>query len=326
MALTETIPSTSKSSTSHNPTTTAAASLAAAAASQSGEAIRLASRSSLFTSQTSGCAATYIQANLIALPSRYADDFRLLCRRNPVPCPLLAESKDVGSWDALKSHIPGVTGEQVARDVDLRRDFPRYIVYEGREVKTAQCLDVAVEWTDRHVGFLIGCSFSFETALAEAGLVPAHVMHERNVPMYRTTLPLCPAGVFRNATYVVSMRLYPTAEIERVRDITRPYVATHGEPIDWGWEAVDRLGIKDITAPEFGDPPVLHDGSFLASEPARTAVTLSGEDELVPVFWGCGVTPQVAVREAELEGVVFGHAPGHMIVLDIRDWHVVSEK
>jgi uncharacterized protein YcsI (UPF0317 family) len=32
---------------------------------------------------------------------------------------------------------------------------------------------------------------------------------------------------------VVSMRPYKKVDVERVRDITRPYVKTHGEPVAW---------------------------------------------------------------------------------------------
>lgn len=40
----------------------------------------------------------------------------------------------------------------------------------------------------------VGCSFTFEQALADAGLVPRHQEVGRNVPMYRTTLQLLPSG------------------------------------------------------------------------------------------------------------------------------------
>ena len=114
------------------------------------------------------------------------------------------------------------------------------------------------------------------------------------------------------------MRMYHVSNIQKVRDITRPYVATHGEPIDWGWDAVSRLGIKDITRPEYGDRPVILDGSDVLAR-------VSGVEtrEIVPIFWGCGVTPQQALAAAALEGTVLGHAPGHMIVLDIRDWDIL---
>ncbi|KAK4936884.1 hypothetical protein LTR10_022341 [Elasticomyces elasticus] len=291
---------------------------AESATEETGEGIRLSARSGTYTKQTSGAAPTYIQANLIILPSKYASDFRILCRRNPVPCPLLAESAAVGSWDALRSWIPGVEGQKIAANVDLRHDCPRYMVYENGHLKTSHCLNVENEWTEDHVCFVIGCSFSFETALAAAGLMPAHTAQARNVSMYRTSLPLCPAGVFKNSTYIVSMRPYRRRDVEKVRDITRPYVATHGEPIDWGWEAVTRLGIKDISRPDYGEAPVNADGTNLVQGDGI------GDEELVPVFWGCGVTPQEAVQRASLEGTVFGHAPGYMLVLDVRDWDILQ--
>ncbi|KAJ9145497.1 DUF1445 domain-containing protein [Pleurostoma richardsiae] len=303
-----------------------------------GVAARLAARSNGFTSGTSGLCPSYLQANLIVLPSRYAADFRLLCARNPVPCPLLAESAVPGDATLLKSHLKipvhgatagaagGLAGGKptqkhedevllpVAGDIDLRRDAPKYRVYKDGEFSGSEVEDVAAEWTDDHVGFLIGCSYSFESALADAGLPPRHMIQGRNVPMYRTTVPLCPAGVFAGGTYVVSMRPYRKADVERVRDVTRPYVATHGEPIAWGWDAVSQLGIKDIRKPEWGERAVRLDGSGLAFD--------EGDEDYVPVFWGCGVTPQNAVMMAGLKGTVMAHAPGHMIVLDVRDHDV----
>jgi len=286
---------------------------------ETGESIRLSARSGAYSKQTSGAAPTYIQANLIILPSKYAADFRTLCRRNPVPCPLLAESATVGSWHALRSWIPGVEGKDVAADVDLRHDCPRYMVYQDGLLKTSHCLNVEDEWTEDHVCFVIGCSFSFETALTAADLMPLHTAHGTNVPMYRTSLPLCPAGVFKTSTYIVSMRPYRKRDIEKIRDITRPYVATHGEPIDWGWEAVARLGIKNISLPDYGEAPVNSNGTELV--PGEGV----GDEELIPVFWGCGVTPQEAVQRAGLEGTIFGHAPGYMLVLDVRDWDILQD-
>ena len=181
----------------------------------------------------------------------------------------------------------------------------------------SECEDIIDEWSEDHVAFLIGCSFSFESALAEMAFVPRHVAMERTVPMYRTNIPLCPAGVFTGGTYIVSMRPYKRKEIETVRDITRPYVATHGEPIAWGWEAVKRLGIRDIDKPDWGDAPLTLDGRALGS--------VEGDEDNAPVFWGCGVTPQEAVMRAGLNGTIMGHAPGHMLLLDCRDWDIVTK-
>ncbi|KAJ9150088.1 hypothetical protein NKR19_g5438 [Coniochaeta hoffmannii] len=281
-----------------------------------GLSVRHASRSGALQTVTSGLAPSHLQANLIVLPSRYAADFRLLCARNPVPCPLLAESSSPGSFSSLKSHLTTSTGRSVpvAADIDLRRDAPAYRLYrDGKLVSSEESRDIVDVWADDHVGFLIGCSYSFESALSSAGLTPRHITLNRNVAMYRTTIPLSPAGIFTGGTYVVSMRPYRRSEIERVRDITRPFVQTHGEPIAWGWEGMRQLGITDITKPEWGDQVLGLDGQTVFSEE---------DEEFVPVFWGCGVTPQNAVMMAGLEGMVMGHAPGYMIVLDVREEEV----
>ncbi|KAK6825118.1 hypothetical protein PG987_012612 [Apiospora arundinis] len=262
----------------------------------------------------------YLQANLIVLPSRYAADFRLLCARNPVLCPLIAESEAPGLYSSIKSCVAGLAAADLLSSgtVDLRHDIPRYMVYRDSELVRAGVLDIEDEWDGGdHVAFLVGCSYSFENALSLADLPPRHTVLGRNVPMYRTRLPLCPAGVFTGGTYVVSMRPYKRGDVERVRDITRGYSATHGEPIAWGWDAVRSLGIRNIDSPEWGDAPVAADGRRPMSE-------LQGSDEEVPVFWACGVTPQEAAMRANLKGTVMAHAPGHMLLLDCKDQDIVN--
>lgn len=278
---------------------------------KTGAEVRIAARDNAIT-LTSGLAPSYLQANLIVLPSCYAEDFRLLCARNPVPCPLLAESARVGSYEQLKSHVEGIYGQQMASSLDVRQDVPLYMVYEDGRLVKSHTSSIVAEWGSDHVAFLIGCSYSFETALCAAGLTPRHTLMQRNVPMYRTNIPLCPAGVFSGSTYVVSMRPYRKADVGRARDITRPFVSTHGEPVAWGWEAVKELGIKDINTPEWGDSPLTLDGRPLSDK----------NDDVVPIFWGCGVTPQEAVMKAALDGTVMAHAPGHMLLLDITETDV----
>ncbi|QKX62127.1 uncharacterized protein TRUGW13939_09283 [Talaromyces rugulosus] len=288
-----------------------------------GHDVRLAARRNDCIVPTAGLAQGYLQANMIVLPSRYAADFRSLCARNPVPCPLIGESLSIGQYDAVKSSLSSLSSssknEPVSviqtKDLDLRRDVGRYMVYrDGKPTKTA-CLDICDEWTDDHVAFLIGCSYSFETALLNAGLTPPHISANSNVPMYRTTIPLCPAGVFTGSTYVVSLRAYNSTDLAKVRDITAKYHATHGEPIAWGWDSLEKLGIKDIGKQDWGDSPVTQDGRPLAS--------LVGSDTVIPVFWGCGVTPQEAVMRAGLEGISMGHMPGHMLLLDCVDDDII---
>lgn len=99
-----------------------------------------------------------------------------------------------------------------------------------------------------------------------AGLPLRHQEMGTVVPMYRTKLALLPAGIFTDATSIVSMRPYKPEDIERVRQVTRRYLSTHGEPVAWGWDGMRKLGIEDIQRPDFGEAPVIKEGE-------------------VPVFW-----------------------------------------
>lgn len=246
--------------------------------------VRLLARSGVLTGSTSGLAPT-VQANLLVLPSKYAADFLALCQRNPVPCPLLYAT------------MPGTSSCSLARGSDLRTDIPGYNVYvNGVLDTTSPKEDIIDEWTDDHVGFLLGCSYSFETALCRAGFVPGHMKQGLTVPMYTSNIPLNPAGVFTAGHYVVSMRWYKPEDIPLVREITRHprFQDQHGEPLAWGWEGAERIGVADKVkrqTVDFGD-------------------WVGGEEGEVPVFWGCGVTPQQVVLESGIEGVVMSHKPG----------------
>lgn len=283
--------------------------------------VRLQSRTNTWDAPTTGIAPGYLQANLIVLPSRFAHDFRILCARNTVPCPLLASSASPGDFQNFVSHIPGIPDGKIAVGIDIRTDVPRYNVYVDGKLSEKGIENIEQHWDKNdHVAFLIGCSYSFENALALAGLPPPHMVHGRCVPMYRSAVPLCPAGVFSDSTYVVSMRMYRSSEVEKVRHITRPYVTTHGEPIAWGWNGMRSIGISDINKFDWGEAPVDVDGEDI--DPVQEQLK---EDGLVPVFWGCGVTPQEAVMAAKLPGIIMGHLPGHMVVLDVKEEDVLNK-
>lgn len=249
---------------------------------------------------TAGVAPGYLQANLIVVPAKYAADFHDLCLRNPVSCPLLGKSSAPGD-----PHTVQPEGCIKSIDFDIRTDFPKYRIYEkGQYLESRR--DLRELWSPDHVGFLIGCSFSFEDALTAANLQPRHQRTNTIVAMYRSNIPLLPAGVFTGGHCIVSMRPYLPEQIAQVRDVTRPFLSTHGEPVAWGWDGAKQLGITDIDRPDFGEPQVFEKGE-------------------VPVFWACGVTPQIAVESAgaRIDGLVFAHEPGHMLVTDwtVDDLH-----
>lgn len=254
-----------------------------------------------FQSQTSGQVPGYAQANLVVLPANAAADFKDLCLRNPVPLSLLATTP-VG--DFSKVDDPTVVQDE---NFDIRTNFPKYNVYDKGEL-ISTTTDIKDLWdTQSSVGFLIGCSFSFEHALAAAGLPPKNGILNKTVSMYKTTKLLDNAGIFTHVPYVVSMRPYKLKDLEKVRSITRAFRKTHGEPIDWGFDAVKRLGIAHLEKPDYG------------------SATEIAEDE-IPVFWGCGVTAQVAAMSVahKIDGLIIGHVPGHMLVLDIKDEEIVA--
>ena len=120
--------------------------------------VRAACRAGTVDRPTSGLADGFVQANLMVVPREAAFDFLLFCQRNPKPCPLV-EVVEAGTVEP-----------RCAPGADLRTDLPRYRVYrDGRLVE--ERTEVRALWTDDLVAFLIGCSFSFEEALAPAGVV-----------------------------------------------------------------------------------------------------------------------------------------------------------
>jgi uncharacterized protein YcsI (UPF0317 family) len=248
---------------------------------QSGADVRARARSGVLNGPTCGLAPEYLQANLVILPEALASDFTDFCRRNPKPCPVV-DVTEPGEWEPSR----------VARSADLRTDVPRYRVYR-RGVLVEEPVDILHWWRRDLVGFLLGCSFSFETAMRRAGLPLRHLEQGCNVPMYRTNLPCESAGIF-SGPLVVSMRpLTPTQASEAVT-VTSRYPKAHGSPVHSGDPGA--IGISDLSRPDFGDTVTMRPGE-------------------IPVFWACGVTPQVAVMEARPE-LAITHSPGCMFVTD----------
>ncbi len=146
------------------------------------------------------------------------------------------------------------------------------------------------------MSFLLGCSFSFESAMLAAGLPIRNIEEGKNVSMYITNRSCVPAGPF-SSPLVVSMRPLTPQQAVRATQVTTRFHLTHGAPVHFG--ASEEIGIKDLSRPDFGDPVTIR------------------QDE-VPVFWACGVTSALAATSARLP-LVITHAPGHMFVSDLKD-------
>jgi uncharacterized protein YcsI (UPF0317 family) len=248
-------------------------------------AVRQAARRGILTSQTSGLADGFVQVNLAILPADYASDFLAFCQHNPKPCPLLAMS-EVGD-----PRLP-----KLGADLDLRTDVPSYRIWREGEPAgdVPHILDL---WRDDLVSFAIGCSFSFEAAMLDAGLPIRHIERNETVPMYVSSIETRPAGPF-HGPMVVSMRPFRPADAIRAIQISSRFPGVHGAPMHIGHPHL--IGIRDIHRPDFG--------------PELAVV----EAEELPLFWACGVTPQMAIRAAR-PPLCITHSPGHMLVTDLRN-------
>lgn len=241
-------------------------------------------RSGEHRGNTSGYAPGHVQCNIVILPSDWANDFLRFCQLNPKPCPLIAMSNKPGDF-----LLPTLG------DIDIRSDVPNYRVFRDGQLQE-EAADISKLWRDDLVTFALGCSFSFEEALLADGLEVRNVTDGVNVPMFRTNLDCTSAGPFAGKM-VVSMRPFRAADAIRAVQICTRFPSVHGAPIHLGDPAL--IGIGNLAQPDYGD-----------------AVSL-GEDE-IPVFWACGVTPQVALETAKPPFAIT-HSPGCMLVTDLRN-------
>lgn len=241
-------------------------------------------RGEKITGPTSGMCPGYAQANLVVLPKEYAYDFLLFTQRNPKSCPVLEVSEEGDRY--LRRIAPGA---------DIASEIPKYRIYE-KGVLTGEYTNVESFWREDLVSFLIGCSFSFESELLDAGIEVRHISMGCNVPMYITNIECEPAGIF-SGKMVVSMRPIPYEQIVKAVTVTGQMPKVHGTPIHIGDPSV--IGIRDVNKPDFGDAVSIMPGE-------------------VPVFWCCGVTPQSVVMNVK-PSFCITHAPGHMLITDVKN-------
>lgn len=246
--------------------------------------IRKQIRRGAISGSTAGLCPGFLQTNIVILPKDYADPFIAYCLKNPVPCPLINVG-DAGD--------PFLT--TLGTDIDIRRDVPGYNVYRDGRLADSPT-DIAELWSEDMVAFALGCSFTFERALAASGVPMRHIHERKTVPMFRTAVETVPEGLF-SARLVVSMRPIPQACAETVIEVCRTYPFAHGPPCHWG--DPDEIGIDDLNRPDWGDPVDVRDGEIAA-------------------FWACGVTTQVALETAR-PSIAITHRPGSMLVTDIPE-------
>ncbi|PHS04244.1 MAG: hypothetical protein COA78_16890 [Blastopirellula sp.] len=246
------------------------------------QAIRSRIRSNSYQGHTAGLASGVLQANLVIMPEEFALDFFRFCQRNPKPCPLSGVS-DTGNPIL---HTMG-------QDIDIRTDVSAYNIYRyGKLVNSTS--DIVDIWQDDFVVFALGCSFTFEHAAQRAGIKMWHIENNTTVPMFRTDIDCVPSNRF-GGKMVVSMRSILKDQVQLVSEISAKFPLAHGAPLHVG--SPEEIGIADLEMPDWGNPAPIEQGH-------------------VPVFWACGVTPQVAIEEAQIP-IIITHKPGHMLISDI---------
>ncbi|XP_072895492.1 D-glutamate cyclase, mitochondrial isoform X1 [Hemitrygon akajei] len=242
-------------------------------------------------STTSAVSQGYKQANIVIVNKKFADDFEKFCLANSGALPLLYRSKP-GEWGA----------PPLSSNSDIRTDCLRYRKYEkGIFTGYLKNLMQYTEHLKEMVTFYVGCSYSFESAVLEAGIPIRNVEQGCNVSMYRTNIQCARVGGFQ-CNAVVSMRPIPVDKLDVAVQVSHCMVDAHGAPIHIGHPGL--IGIDDLSVPDFGDVVEAHPGD-------------------VPVFWACGVTGAEAVSSLK-SPLAFTHAPGSMFLTDLRSERLVT--
>ena len=239
-------------------------------------------RAGKFVGPTNAVCPGFLQCNLVVLPAGpLAFDFLLFCQRNPKSCPLIDVVND------------GYCPVGIAPGSDLRTDVPMYSIYkDGKFVEDVT--DATAYWPEKSVAFLIGCSFSYDEALLQAGIPLRSAEQGKNVPMFKTNLKCRPAGSL-HGNVVVSMKPVSALKISKHVEITSKYTHAHGGPVCIG--RPDVIGIENLDLPDWGD-----------------AVDMQPDE--VPVFCQCGVTPQAVLMESKVPFAIT-HKAGYMFVTDM---------
>jgi uncharacterized protein YcsI (UPF0317 family) len=246
--------------------------------------VRAAARAGEWSGSTRDAAPGYVQCNVVILPADWAREFGDWCEANPGVAPVLARS------DPGDPRLP-----TLGEDIDIRTDLARYRVFrDGEAIDAVSELDGDV-WRDDLVTFAFGCSFTLEEALRRAGVRLAYESRGFGGAIYTTSVETTPAGPFAGPL-VVSMRPLSPDDAELAREVSARLPQLHGAPVHSGDPAaigvdidkpLDAIGQLDIAAGE------------------------------VPVFWACGVTPQLAMERAK-PPLAITHLSAHMLVTDVR--------
>lgn len=245
--------------------------------------LRLSIRRGEFDSYTAGLCHGYVQANVCILPVEFGREFLLYCNRNRSACPVI-DTSDPGDY-----RLP-----RLGLDIDIRSDVPRYQIFENGELRE-EMSDIRKLWTKDFMAVALGCSFSFEEAILDAG-IPLEYLDSGNVAgVYESSIDTNPTKIL-SGKLLVTMRPFNARDAVRAIQITSRFPAVHGAPLHIGNPAEIGVDLRNRYQ-EIGSSHV--------------------PDGMIPLFWACGLTPQLAIRKAKIP-LMITHAPSKMLVTDLR--------
>lgn len=79
--------------------------------------------------------------------------------------------------------------------------------------------------------------------------------------------------------------------------LTAEYPLVHGGPVFW--DDPGELGILDSCKPDYGQ-------------------YFDSDEEEIPDFWACGITPQLCAKKEKID-LMITHKPGYMLICDIEN-------
>ncbi|KAB1277986.1 D-glutamate cyclase; mitochondrial, partial [Camelus dromedarius] len=251
------------------------------------------------------------EASVVVLPRSLALAFEKFCQANSGPLPLLGRSEP-GKWT-----LPALGAMP-----DTRMGCPQFRKYEfGTCMGSLTSLEECSEQLKDMVAFLLGCSFSLEGALEEAGLPGRNAADHGHLGAYKTAVPCATIAGFC-CPLVVTMRPVPKDKLERLVQASCSAAGEQGQPVHIGDPGVKALvktqlpaailelglqmpfrvegllGIKDLSKPDYGEPVVCQPGD-------------------VPVFWPSQLTSLEAVSGC-MTPLAFTSAPGCTVMTDLK--------
>lgn len=250
---------------------------------QSAAEVRAAARAGAWRGSTRDAAPGRVQCNIVILPASWAREFDSWCAANRSVAPVLARS------------APGDPSLPTLGDgIDIRTDLPRYRIFRDGE-PAGDADHIADLWNGDLVTFAFGCSFTLEEALRRAGISLAYEARGFGGAIYETSVDTTPTERFAGPL-VVSMRPLSPEDAVTAREVSARLPQLHGAPVHSGDPR--EIGV-DLDRP-------LDAIGEIDIAPGET-----------PVFWACGVTPQLALERAR-PPLAIAHLSAHMLVTDVR--------